>query len=626
MTSVNVGDIIIKDNVGNKYYMDNPDFAPTRETPRADRVKELGRRVLALAGVVGALATPMLAEAAPAGDVTHDTEATALETAVRTPEVRLLAAMNSGENPLWNGGAEFKRGTKVRSRPDNNQASVIRVVGPTEMLLSEYFRLTQVRGKSGKNELWAVVSPPHKGVDHDQATDPKQNFWINLSSKSTQYTPLVYKNNNPDRSNRGVIDRTIKAGVDKNGNLWAVGKEGLIPHRRLATAVFLSKKSAVATLKHRGLVHSSFRIRYISPRLEQPPRVEQPQPLPSLPDLVPQPQGPIGGSVSPTPEVPPDAGPKRADQLPGFRDSEVSPEIKSKFDQSIVRVLIRRKGDGSWIDWCQGTKIDDEVFFAAHCEPTIGAPAHGDMPVGPNGVEAYDYANASEFEFTSVDPNLPNDIRLRADMQTAKEEGLVMPTGNDVAVLKLQPVNNPTFNTWQQQVGNQGHRSYSQISSMPYKVPTNTPTLGTQVYFNGASQYNGYRLLNNTVKQGISIGEWTDFSTWDIPQPRNMYVIATNPLSEAEDGGGFGTSGESAVTSKAELLISNSVRANYGYLNGPPNARESQDFFQRVVTEYETRGILLGKEQGSSTVLFFTKVTNDLKQKIDAAFGHAPPV
>ncbi len=602
--------------------MDNPNSDPTEyERSLLERGRELGRKTLALAGVVAALGSPVraLAETASA-NVTPDAEATALETAARNPEQVILGELRDGTRPniIWNGAAILPAGTEVHSQPNNSEQSVIGVVRPKTVVLMQNFRI--IKGGIKNGALWAAVSPASKSSKPNQATDSRKVSWVNLTRTETRpgFRSLVYKNYNPNDPSSG-IPQTIAASIDSRNNLHATGNSD-IPAKQLSTMTVLPARTVPNVLRTRGMVRAR-----IKPRFILPPQTEQPQPLPNLPDIVPQPQGPIGGNVSPTPEVPPDAGPKRPNELPGFRDSEVSPEIESSFNRSIVRVLIRRKGDGNWTDWCQGTKIDGEVFFAAHCEPTIGAPAHGDMPVGPNGIEAFDYANASEFEFTSVDPNLPDDIKLRADMQTAKEEGLVMPTGNDVAVLKLQPIANPTFDAWQQQVGNQDYRSYGQISSMPFKVPASTPTLGTQVYFNGASQYNGYRLLNNTVKQGISIGEWTNFSTWDIPQPRNMYVVATNPLSEAEDGGGFGTSGESAVTSKGELLISNSVRASYGYLNGPPNARESQDFFQRVVTEYGTRGILLGKEQGSSTVLFFTKVTNDLKQKIDAAFGHAPP-
>lgn len=275
--------------------MRNPNINPTAET---DPNRQLGGRLKEAIGrvVVGSVlltSAVAVAEAVAAGEAIHGAEATALEAAARSPEARKLAAMNLGENPLWNGGVVFER-AKVHSRPDSGEASVVRVVHPGEELLSEHFRLTQLRSKDGKKELWAVVSPAHKGADRNQATDPKWNLWINISSKNTKYTPFVYKNDNPDHPRGQVVDRTIRASVDKNGNLSATGKDGIIPHRRLATAVFLPKKSAVAALKQRGLVRSKFRVRYISPR-----QGEQPKP----PGVSPE-QGTTPNPVTPETQTP----------------------------------------------------------------------------------------------------------------------------------------------------------------------------------------------------------------------------------------------------------------------------------------------------------------------------------
>jgi len=566
-----------------------------QHTP-SNRGRRLGAEVLAFLAIAGPLAEGVTtAEAAP-----------------RVSEKEYVQELKEGIEPLQmlpgavvikEGAAQDGIGSGAKQKVEEGQAWIVR-----------YPLVANINGKR-----YIGYSKYQKGATHSQ-TDVKNLHWFDTTSKNIKITAYV-----DTGTSMKDPSRNIRPGITPNGNFFAYGLHGkTISHQNLLNRKTVKIGEVAATTKRMGLKLTHNPWRYLN---RPPEHVEQPgQPVPNLPDIVPQPQGPIDGGIAPTPEIP-DTSPKHVYELPGFSGSEVGPEIKSSFNQSIVRVLIRRKGEtGNWTDWCEGTKIGIYVYFAAHCEPTIGAPYHGDLPVGPNGVEAYDYANASEFEFTTADPNLPNDIRLRADMQTAKEEGLVMPTGNDVAVLRLQPISNPTFDAWQQQVGNQGYRSYSQISSVPFKVPVSTPTLGTQVYFNGASQHNGFRLLDSTTKQGITIGEWSGFSTSDIPQPRDMYVVATNPLNEDEDGGGFGTSGESAVTNNGELLIGLSVRANYGYLNGPPNSRESQDFFQRVINEYQQKNILLGKENGAPTILFFTKVTDQLKSIIDAAFGRRPPI
>lgn len=539
LTSVNVSDTIIKDNVGIEYYMDNPDFAPTRETPRADRVKELGRRALVLAGVVGAMATPMLAEAAPDSDAAQATETTALETAVRNPEQVILAELLSGARPnvVWNGAAILPAGTEVHSQPSNSEQSIIGVVRPKTVVLMQNFRI--IKGGIRNGAEWAAVSQANKSSKPNQATDSRQVSWVNLTRTETRpgFGSLVYKNYNPNDPS-GRIPQTIAASIDSRNNLQATGN-GDIPAKQLSTMTILPARAVPNVLRTRGMVRARTKPRYILPAVEVAPTPGNTSPSTGPPktEIVPP---PTVVPVQPPPEV--IQNPQPLEAMPGSQDRLTNQE-KQLYRESQVQFL--RNGQ----NWINGTLVSYQgKVGVVTCLHGITADLIAQNPDKQYKADGYFTTNqlpAPTDLIDEISPDVTYTVGSLGGQQVRVTSMAAMP-GKDILFLGVDD------QALAAQLGKPLPLESTNIGGERARA-------GAEVDAIGNSQVSGYKRIEGseifTVK--VNLQSYNG-------ENRDMWAVADNVEDYRTAPNGFGTSGRSVIVKNSNgsysFLVGNSVR------------------------------------------------------------------
>jgi hypothetical protein len=521
--------------------MDNPNSDPTQdERSLVERGRELGRKALALAGVVAALGSPVRAfvETASA-NVTPEAEATALETAVRNPEQVILGELRDGTRPniIWNGAAILPAGTEVHSQPNNSEQSVIGVVRPKTVVLMQNFRI--IKGGIKNGALWAAVSQANKSSKPNQATDSRQVSWVNLTRTEARpgFRSLVYKNYNPNDPS-GKIPHTISASVDSRNNLHATGNSDILA-KQLSTMTVLPARAVPNVLRARGMVGTRTKPKYILPAVEVAP----------TPGNILPPTGPPKTEVVPPPTVipvqpPPEViqNPQPLEAMPGSQDKLTDRE-KQLYRESQVPFL--RNGQ----NWISGTLISYQgkvgVVTCLHGITADLIAQNPDKQYKADGYFTTDQISGPTDLVSEISADVTYTVGTSGGQQVRVTSMVAMP-GKDILFLGLDD------QVLAAQLG-------KPLPLESINIGGNRARAGAEVDAIGKSQVSGYRLIEGSeiFTAKVNLRSYNG-------ENRDMWAVADNVEDYRTAPNGFGTSGRSVIVKNSDgsysFLMGNSVR------------------------------------------------------------------
>lgn len=489
------------------------------------RIYKIGANSLAALAVV----TP-LAEAA-----------TALANQPARSEGALLRAAKDGSipSPIWNGAVLLGPGISIHSSGAEGQKTIIGTVEPGHQVLLEHPRL--FRDKNGV--LWAAVSQATRSNRSNQATDPKQVSWINLTKAQQRHRlkSLAYSNYNPASSS--TIPRTITASVNSHNNLQAKAKSDILP-KHLSTMAMLPTSRVPNILRAQKLVGTKINPRFIVPsRPAQPapsPEGNSPSltPLPPNNEIVPKPDQPIP-PVQPPETIPGDPNTGPLEKLPGSKDVLTSQE-KAIYRDSQVQFL--RNGQ-NWID---GTLVSYQgKIYVVTCAHGIAGDLNAQHPEKSYNPDGYFTEITGPTDLISQIGSVAYTVGTFGGQQVSVVSMVAMP-GKDLLLLGLE--------------------DQSAAAQLGKALPIETTNFGGErarpaanVDAVGHSQISGYKEIEGSeIYAGkINLKSYNG-------ENRDVYAVADNVEDYRTAPNGFGTSGRSVIVKNSDgtysFLVGNSVR------------------------------------------------------------------